>query len=172
MMFKIIKLAPIFIKSKIKKIYFKKEGFTLLEVILVIIIIELLMFSSMTFISSFINFYSDQDSNIFSTTEEKIGVLILSNDLFSAKNMVVKDNEILFDSYYKGKEKSLIYRVYDSSYGTALGKITKENIEAVINNVKTINFTKEEDLLLVDLEFIDPNQNIRHVKRVYYLRIK
>ena len=171
-MFETIKLVPIFIKNKIKNIYGKKEGFTLLEVILVIIIIELLTVSSVTFINSFINFYSNQDSKIFSTTEEKVGVLILSNDLFSAKNMVVKDNEILFDSYYQGKENSLIYRVYESSYGKALGKITKENIDAVINNVKTINFKKEEDLLFVELELIDSNQNIRHVKKVYYSRIE
>lgn len=171
-MFRIIKLQLIFLKNKISIINHKKGGFTLLEVILVIIIIELLAVSSLSFITTFINFYSNQNSKLFSTTEEKIGFLIFSNDLFPAQNITIKENQISFDSYYKGEKESLIYRVYNSSHGIALGKITKKNIEAVINNVKKSKFIKEKDLLLVELVFIDSNKNIRHVKRIFSSRFK
>lgn len=168
----IIKSALIFIRNNIQNINSMKAGFTLLEIILVIIIIELLTVSSFTFIRSFLNFYSNQDSNILSTTDEKTGLLIFSNDIFPAENITIFENEISFDSYYKGEEKSLTYKVYDSSSGMALGKITKENISAVINNVDNIKFTKEGDLLLVDLLFINSNNDTRHVKRIFKTRIK
>ena len=169
---KVTKLLLIFINNIIKQLNVGNKGFTLLEIILVITIMGILTVSSFTFITSFLNFFSSQESDLLSTTEEKVGLLILSKDLFQAKNIVIDGNELLFDSYYKGKENSIIYRVYNSSSGTALGKITDKKISAVINNVKEINFSLNEDLLLVDLLFIDSKNNIRSVKKVFKSRIK
>lgn len=169
---KIIKSVLIFINSEIKKLILTNKGFTLLEIILVITIIGLLTVSSFTFINSFLDFFYKQDYNILSTLEEKVSLLILSNDLFQAKNIVLNENELSFDGYYKEKETSITYRVYNSSYGIALGKITDQRINAIINNVKEINFSLEGNLLLVDLLFVDSNNNLRSVKRLFNSRIK
>ncbi|MGM0437120.1 MAG: type II secretion system protein [Bacillota bacterium] len=169
---KIIKSVLIFIKSKIKKIILTNKGFTLLEIILVITIIGLLTVSSFTFINSFLDFFYKQDYNLLSTLEEKVSLLILSNDFFQAKNIVLNENELSFDGYYKEKETSITYQVYNSSYGIALGKITDQKINAIINNVKEIEFSLEGSLLLVDLLFVDSNNNLRSVKRVFNSRIK
>lgn len=168
---KIIKSALLFIKNSVKNYNSKNSGFTLLEVILVIIIIGLLVVSSFTFINSFLNFYSKQNSDLLTTTEEKISLLIFGNDIFSAQNIIINDNEISFDGYYKGSEDDIVYKVYNSSYGDALGKITKENINAVINNVQKINFTEKGDFILVELLLVDSNENIRNVKRIFKPRI-
>jgi len=160
-----------FIKNETKKYSSKNSGFTLLEVILAIIIIDILVVSSFPFINYFLDFYSKQNSDLLTTTEEKISLLIFGNDIFSAQNIIINDNEISFDGYYKGLEDDMVYKVYNSSYGNALGKIAKENINAVINNVQKINFTEEGDLILVELLFVDSNEKIRHVKRIFKPRI-
>ena len=164
-----IKLGHIFIN---KKINLNNQGFTLLEIVLVITMIGILTTSSFSFINLFIDYFSKENSNLLSTTEEKIGLLILNNDLIQAKNIVLNANELLFDSYYKGKENRITYRVYNSSTGMALGKITEQNISAVINNVKEIDFSIKKDLLLVDVLFVDSKNNTRNVKRIYNLRVK
>ena len=169
---KIIKSVLIFINSKIQILNLADKGFTLLEIILVITIIGILTASSFSFVRLFLDYFFEEESHLLSTTEEKIALLIFSNDLIQAKNVSLNENKLLFDSYHKGKKSHITYQIYNSTYGTALGKITEQNRSAVINNIKNINFLLKKDMLLVELLFIDNQNNTRNIKRVYNLRLK
>ena len=169
---KIIKLVLTFIKVRIIKAKIKNEGFTMLEMILVIVIMGLLVTSSFGFLKYFTFFIDKEESLVLSSIEEKIALSYLKNDLLSATNIDIKDQSISFLGFYKENKEFQSYYVFDSSSGLALGKKTGQKTLAVINNIENINFLKYEDLILINFVMINSLGEKREVIKILKPRLR
>ena len=167
-----IGLVLIFIKVSLIKTKVKIKGFTMLEMILVIVIMGFLTISSLGFSKYFMIFTDKEEALVLSSIEEKIAVSYFKNDLLSAKNIDIINHKISFLGSYKEKKENQSYYVFESSSGLALGKKTGEKTLAVINNIEKITFSNYEDLILINFIMINNSGGEREVIKIIRPRLR
>jgi prepilin-type N-terminal cleavage/methylation domain-containing protein len=144
----------------------KVGGFTLLEVLLVLIVLGMLSAISFGVINSSLRIYKDQEGFILRHQQAQLATEYMIDDLKQSKNIITGNNWVEFDGYYKKNEpKRMEYRLYYSGDKKALG-LKISSTFAIIDNVENIEFVKDNNLIKINLAYLDRSGRIRSLYTV------
>ena len=148
---------------RLKKSFLEEKGFTLLEVLLVLLILGMLSTISYSIMKTSLKVYNVQGSYILSHQQAQLAIEYMIDDLKQAQNISTGGDWIEFDGYYKGDAPELMkYKTYYSGGELALGLEVKSTLP-IINNITNIDFIKEGNLLIIDLYYIDRLDRIHNL---------
>lgn len=172
---KVLKLAHININNifgRKLKCFKLLEGFTLLEVLLAIVIMGIFIGASFGFLKYNLEFFNREEADLLSSTEEKIALNYLSRDIIPASEIELFDDKMRLFTFFKGERINVIYKLYDLKFGQALGKKTGKQILPVINNIKKLDFSKEDKLLRIEFTLINNRGEERKIIKFIMPRIE
>ena len=133
----------------------KMDGFTLIEVILVLIVLGMLSTIFHLVINLSLNFYNQPEGIVLRDQQAQIAVEYMLKDLKQAQNIEAGNDSIEFDGYYKQNRRDRMkYKMYYSNGQKSLGLNVSSTLP-VMSDLKKIAFKKESDLIIVDLTYFD-----------------